>query len=530
MPRPSSNDQVSDFEPVTRERARSRETHMEDWDAGALQGAMPRRRREAANDFGVAPEITNPRAATTTAPVENAAAAESAPSPLRQEKWIQKRGHGLTYCGLFLFTTVLFFRPYEFLPFVPATLAFWIAVPTVLVFLFSQLALEGTLTARPREVNLILLFTLTALLSIPLATDRPGSWQTFNDTLLKVVLMFIVFVNAVRTERRLKWLLLLALGVSCYLSLNALNDYRLGRTVTEGYRVAGSLGGMFSNSNYLALHLVTILPITLGMLMSSRGPLRKLVYSACALLFTATIIVTFSRGAFLGLLGMGAVLAWKLGRRNRFAVVLLLLLMAPLFLLFAPGAYGDRIASIFNKNLDPNGSSAMRQAVFWRSVYVTIANPAFGVGIGNFHILSIRDLVSHNAYTQVSSEMGLAALAFYTAFIVTPLRRLGQIGRETFASRHDSKFYYLSVGLQASLVAYMISSFFASVAYEWYIYYLVGYAVALRRIYLSRTATDAATSKAQAAEGASQARDEETHAATNGRRAAYGGEGGVVTA
>ncbi|MEJ7709182.1 MAG: hypothetical protein WKF84_04815 [Pyrinomonadaceae bacterium] len=30
----------------------------------------------------------------------------------------------------------------------------------------------------------------------------------------------------------------------------------------------------------------------------------------------------------------------------------------------------------------------------------------------------------------------------------------------------------------------MVSSFFASVAYNWYIYYLVGYAVALRRLYV----------------------------------------------
>jgi hypothetical protein len=33
----------------------------------------------------------------------------------------------------------------------------------------------------------------------------------------------------------------------------------------------------------------------------------------------------------------------------------------------------------------------------------------------------------------------------------------------------------------------MVASFFAAVAYQWYIYYLVGYAIALRRIYLAQT-------------------------------------------
>ncbi|HEV2905296.1 MAG TPA: hypothetical protein VGW32_09620, partial [Pyrinomonadaceae bacterium] len=48
-------------------------------------------------------------------------------------------------------------------------------------------------------------------------------------------------------------------------------------------------------------------------------------------------------------------------------------------------------------------------------------------------------------------------------------------------------FYYLALGLQASLIAYAVSSFFLSVAYRWYIYYLVGYAVCFRRIYEAET-------------------------------------------
>ena len=48
-------------------------------------------------------------------------------------------------------------------------------------------------------------------------------------------------------------------------------------------------------------------------------------------------------------------------------------------------------------------------------------------------------------------------------------------------------FYYMAIALQASLIAYMVSSFFLSVAYLWYVFYLVAYAVCLRRIYESET-------------------------------------------
>ena len=36
----------------------------------------------------------------------------------------------------------------------------------------------------------------------------------------------------------------------------------------------------------------------------------------------------------------------------------------------------------------------------------------------------------------------------------------------------------MSIGLQASIVGYMVTSFFAAVAYNWFIYYLIAYAVA----------------------------------------------------
>jgi O-antigen ligase len=193
-------------------------------------------------------------------------------------------------------------------------------------------------------------------------------------------------------------------------------------------------------------------------------------------------MTTLSRGGFLGLMAVMLVLAWKLGRRNRLVVVGLFILMIGFFA-FAPGDYTSRLGSIVDHSRDAFGSAGQRQELLIRSIIVSLKNPLFGIGMGNFHIVSIRELVSHNAYTQVSAEMGLAAMVIYIMFIVRPLRLLRQIERETFAARKGSHFYYLAIGLQASLIGFMVSSFFASVAYQWYVYYLVGYAICLRRLY-----------------------------------------------
>lgn len=454
--------------------------------------------REAGDDSSAAAHETRPSDAPQTG-----APSRRQPDGARGEKrwleyWGTKRGHAISFAGLFLFTFILYFRPYEQVSFLASltSMAFWTAIATLAVFFPTQLSLEGSLTARPREVNLLLLFALMALLSIPLALNRAEAWDTFVEPFSKAALMFLVIVNTVRTLRRLRWMLLLGVAVGCLVSLTALKDFSSGNAMVEGYRVEGSIGNLFQNPNDMAIHLITFIPVVVAFMFGARG-LRKVLYAACLFLLVGGMMVTFSRGGFLGLTGCAAVLAWKLGRRNRLAIFALLLVAVVLMILLAPGGYSTRMLSIFDSSLDPVGSSSARQQLLFLSIKTAIFNPAFGVGMGNFHIISIREAVTHNSYTQVAAELGMTAAVLYTLFVVTPLKRLKRIEHATLESRGTSNFYYLAVGLQASIVAYMIGSFFGSIAYQWYVYYIVGYAVALRRIYAA--SADALESEAPSA-------------------------------
>lgn len=415
------------------------------------------------------------------------------PADAPAEIWGRPRGHLASYVGLLLFTAFVYFRPYELFS-LPALAdgAQYLAILTLIAFVPSQLGSEGNLTARPREVNLALLLTLAAVLSIPLAISPGEAWDNFLD-FGKVILMFVVMVNVVRTERRLRWLLLLTLAASLTMSVAALNDYAAGNFGRDG-RVKGIIGGLFDNPNDLALYLVTSAPIALCLALGRRGLIKQLVYGLAAVVIGAAIVLTFSRGGFLGLLAASGVLAWKLARKHRALVVVLTVVVAAVFVAAAPGEYGNRLSSIFGG--DATGSAGARTALFWRSVLVSLRYPIFGVGLGNFHFKSIQEQVSHNSYTQIAAEMGMAALAVYCLFMITPLRRLRRIERETLEVKDRARFYYLAAGLQASLVGYMVSSFFASVAHLWYVYYLVGYAVCLRRLYAYEEGRAAAAAKA----------------------------------
>ena len=453
-------------------------------------------RRRAVQPGDATVEVSNPRLKGSQSrfredrfygvePAETASEKEtqkSAPSTFSSApSTLGKRGHMLSYFGLFIFTVVLYFRPYELSSSLAwlSRSAFWIALATLIIFLPAQLALEGNLTTRPREVNLILLLTLLALISIPIGSNPTESWTTFNDTFIKAVVIFIVMINVVRTERRLNALLYLSLAVSLLLSIFALRDYMSGNLSVEGYRVKPLIGGIFGNPNDMAIHLVTMVPIAIGMAVGSKGIFKKLTLLICALLFVGAIVVTYSRGGFLGLMGCSLILVLGLGRGRRKLAVVGFVLAASVLFLVAPGNYVARILSIFGLAADPMGSSSARKTLLIHSLIVALRNP-FGVGMGNYRFMAPHDAVSHNAYTQVATEMGIPALIVYILFMLTSFRRLKQIKYDD--SAFGKRVYYLSVGLGAGLVGYVISSFFASVAYQWYVYYLVGFSFALWRI------------------------------------------------
>ncbi len=400
------------------------------------------------------------------------------------DRWLVRNGHFLTYIGLYLFSIMVLFRPYEIVPglgFMSATAAYF-AMATLAIYIPSQLATEGNLTMLSTEVKAILAMTVIALITIPLAKSPGLAWEKFDDPYIKAVVIFIVLVNVVRTRKRLMGMMWLSFGIGVYLSISALDLYMKGQFDVEDYRIAVNVGGMFGNPNEMAMHFVMMTPIVAALGMAAKNTLWRWIYFGMAVLFIAANMVTFSRGGFLGLIACCAVLAWKIGRKYRLNVTIASVVIGGIAILAAPGNYGLRMLSIFIPGLDAVGSSDQRRELLERSLLVTARNP-WGIGIGNFEIVGVRNLQTHNAFTQVSSELGILGLIAYVIFMVSPFRKLGAIERTLFDKDDLNWFYYLAIGLQASIIGYMVSSFFASVAYNWFIYYLIAYAVAVRRIY-----------------------------------------------
>lgn len=404
---------------------------------------------------------------------------------LEKDRWGLKKGHKLTFIGLYLFTFFVYFRPYELIPGAKFLSVFVLplALFTLGVYFLTQLANEGTLSSLSTEVKCVLGILALAILTMPISRDISIAWEAFNDTFIKAILIFVVLANVIRTKKQLVGLIWIGLGIGIYLSFNSLYLFSKGEFITEGYRVSAEVKGMFENPNEMSLHLVMMIPIAIALGITTKNKLSKVLYFTTVGLFLITNTITYSRGGFLSLIGLSLVLFWKLGRDNRLKSIVIVAFFGILLLAIAPGEYTNRLLSIFDHSRDAVGSASARQENLILSIISTLRNP-WGIGIGNSVTFGVHNLETHNAFTQVSSELGVIGLILYLIFLISPYKKLSAI-QNILGNQKKNWTYYLSIGLQASLVAYMIGSFFASVAYNWFAYYLVAYTIAVRRIYMT---------------------------------------------
>jgi O-antigen ligase len=410
-------------------------------------------------------------------------------------------GNSLAFAGLYLFTFLLYARPHELFPdiFGAFPIVKMVAVVTALTYGVSMLNAGRPITIWPLEVRMLMLMLLLAVLFMPFAISPQDTVDTLSDTFFKIVLIFVLIINLVTSHERLHSLLKLMLICASGLAVGAIRDFLAGK-YRKG-RIVGVVGGMFGNPNDLAAALALLIPLAVALALSNKR-LARLAYVGCALLLSIAVLITLSRGAFLGLMALGGVLLWRLRPRFVFAWIAAGLLMV------AAGSVmigsGNRLSTILDPATDETGSAQARQLVLQRATLVAMRHSVIGVGMGNFHHYSIQELVAHNAYLEIWAELGMAGLIAYLTLIVAPFRSLRDLELKTAAVRDkmSSDGYYLSVGLQATLAAYIVCSFFGSLQYQWYLYYPAAFAISLRKIHGRETskATNAAV-KADATGG-----------------------------
>jgi O-antigen ligase len=292
----------------------------------------------------------------------------------------------------------------------------------------------------------------------------------------KALIVVIVMAVAINTLKRLRTLITIqAVSVGVIATVAVWKGH-----VLSGGRLDGILGGNYSNPNDLALAIVISLPLCLALGFLSTRYLWKAVWALAILIMIYAVFRTGSRGGFLSLVIATAICLWEFSIRGKRRYLLVLVAVACGMFWQSSGAV---LIGRLKGTLDPKQDTAsafdsaqQRQLLFWRSIEVTAEHPLFGVGPGNFAEVSGNWHVTHNSFTQVSSEGGLLALVVYLLILSRGFKNVRATKRLTTGKGELSLW---AKALRASLFAYVIGSLFASTAYESFPYFLVLYTTAL---------------------------------------------------
>ena len=377
------------------------------------------------------------------------------------------------YVALVLFMVIYCARPEDWIPGLSdVPLA---KMAGVLALLAIMISLSQIRSALPREnIYLVLLVGQLFLSSLMSPVWRGGAVNATLD-FAKVLLIIIVISVAVNTVKRLRRLIIVQAASVAIIA---------GVAVWKGHlivgRLAGTLGGNYSNPNDLALSIAISLPLCLAVLFLSRSRLRKAAWALAIVVMLYTIFLTGSRGGFIALVATVAVFLWEFAVRGRRRYLLLLAGVAGAILwLFSNGMLADRLNGTFNSQEDVASaydSAQARRDLFWRSIEVTKQHPFFGVGPGNFEELSGIWHETHNSYTQMSSEGGMPAFILYALILWFGFKNVRVAKR---FGRGQKELVVLAGALKASLAGYVVGSVFASTAYQFFPYLLVAFTTAL---------------------------------------------------
>ena len=316
--------------------------------------------------------------------------------------------HNLAFAGLFFFTLLLYLRPNETFPQLFGTFPIVkiVAIITLLAYCASKLGLAERLTIWPLELKMLALITLLGVAFIPIASSPKDSIDVLTDTFLKVVTIFILMINLLNTRERLRSIMRLVVICGTVLALLAILSYIEGKftVVTKGeegtvvaLRITGAVGGIFGNPNDLATSLDLLIPLAVALAMTRRG-LARAAYFACAVLLSIGVVVTFSRGGFLGLVTAAGWMLWKIGRRNRALTAFSFIFVLGVFMMVMPSGYSNRITSIFDSSSDPTGSSQERRDLLERAKDVAYKSPHFRSRHGTYPIYSLHQRRAHNSF------------------------------------------------------------------------------------------------------------------------------------
>lgn len=340
-----------------------------------------------------------------------------------------------------------------------------------------------------------------ALISSFVAMSPQLAFAALDDR-AKVMLIFLVALNAIRSEKQL-WIYLLIYTAAflVYPARGTLLNFAHG--ITTDYRVSWNY--IYSNPNDdagMAL-LATGVALSIGMAAIQSAKIRWAAMG-CAAIFALVVLVTQSRGAVIGLVVALVPPFVRAVKRRSVFVTAIAIVVVCVGLSVLPHRFWVRMEGLRNltsvstiREADQSGSAEQRWQIQKTAFKIFLDHPILGVGLGCYPLanaeyrpdLGPRD--AHDTYLRLGAELGLPGLLIWAALVISVLKHVKRAERSKSGLQSVNPLW-----LKYGLFAFLTEGIFGSYSDLTVIYLVLGTMWSAATIILSQAEPEQATRSA----------------------------------
>ncbi len=329
-------------------------------------------------------------------------------------------------------------------------------------------------------IILLLLYLLSAIMSF-----APFKGIQIWLVYFAFMTFYFVIINTINTKKQLFSLLtVFSLSGLCVCFYGIL-QYLFGWNVNQSWMdeemfsdIKMRIYSTLENPNVLGEYILLTLPITIALMWKKREAFAKVVFAGIAAIMGIALILTFSRGCWIGIMASAAIfVTFAAGKLWG-----LMLLALPLIPMLLPESIINRFTSIG----DMKDSSTSYRVYIWMGTLLMLKDFWLsGVGPGTeaftqvYPFYSYSSIVaphSHNLFLQIMVESGILGITVFATLLIAFIRRLAS------AHQIQGKFGELSVaivGIGAAVIGFLVQGLFDNCFYNYRVFMIFWSVLAL---------------------------------------------------
>jgi len=247
-------------------------------------------------------------------------------------------------------------------------------------------------------------------------------------------------------------------------------------------------GNYFADENDVSLFINMWLPFCFFLFLNEKGLMKKSFYLTGIIVGLGAVVVSFSRGGFVGLVCASAVI-WLFSPRKLVSLLLILIAVGVLY-----SVTSDKYKQDMGTVTDLEENTASTRLKSWATAWDMFIDNPLGVGGKNFpmrfnHYQGDRfkrgmgGRVAHSLWFTLIPELGIIGILLYFSLLRYNLKDIFWVKRLHTGDDENLKYMHvLSLSFIASLVGFFASATFITVLYYPHYWYLTGLIVVVANI------------------------------------------------